>query len=84
MANPDIPRDSLVKVKVSKAERAKIDRAENLKVKARSGGQCELCGRPAQHVHHKLRGHGVRGYGKSALASQKEHLCVECHVAEHA
>ena len=74
----------------------KADEAENDKVRARSGGRCEMvekyitswglarCSRRAIHIHHRLSGIGVRGRGKSALAQWKYHLCQKCHQDIHA
>jgi hypothetical protein len=42
------------------------------------------CQRKAVHIHHKLGGHGVRGRGPSALAENKLHLCLSCHLKAHA
>jgi hypothetical protein len=42
------------------------------------------CPKRALHVHHLLGGIGVRGRGKSALAENKLHLCVDCHSDIHA
>ena len=63
--------------------RKSIDLSENEKVRERSGGRCERCGRRAVHVHHLMSGIGVRGRGASALAENKLHLCVECHQRAH-
>ena len=74
------------------------DEAENKKVRARSGGRCEVmeevragasygrfrCERRAAHIHHRLSGIGVRGRGASALAANKLHLCQRCHSDIHA
>jgi hypothetical protein len=74
-----------------------FDTRESAKVKARSGGLCEVqeerikarlegwlrCGRHAMHVHHLLGGIGVRGVGESALASNKVHVCAVCHRLIH-
>jgi hypothetical protein len=66
----------------------KLDRAENAKVKQRSGGYCEvqtpfefvqLCGRKASEVHHLLGGIGRRNVGRSILAECKLHVCTRCH-----
>lgn len=80
--------------KLEKADRLKlrtsVDDKESDKVKARSGGRCEVwtevnrkvawhCKRRAVHVHHMLGGNGVRGRGQSALAAHKQHVCTECH-----
>lgn len=90
------PRPSSLDRKDRKAARQRVDRAENVKVKARSGGVCEVrwfgatgrveyrCQRRAIHVHHKLSGVGVRGRGASALAANKLHLCDRCHSDIHA
>lgn len=80
---------------VQRAERRKaresVDELESRKVKARSGGACEIvvigeprCRRRAIHVHHLLSGIGVRGRGMSALAKNKVHVCGACHRAIHA
>lgn len=74
------------------------DRAENATVKRRSEGQCEVwqwertrlgviafrCEKRALHIHHLLGGIGVRAIGKSALAENKLHVCMDCHRAIHA
>lgn len=80
--------------KLEKADRLKarvsIDDRESAKVKARSGGRCEIwtevnrkvewrCKRRAIHVHHMLGGSGVRGRGESARAERKQHVCTDCH-----
>lgn len=74
--------------------RARLDRAENAKVKARSGGSCEVrwryagqpntiipyrCSDRAVHVHHMIGGRGTRGVGLSRLADHKQHVCSMCH-----
>jgi hypothetical protein len=66
------------------AKRESADERENDKVKARSGGQCEVfspnrCQRRASQVHHMLGGNGVRARGKSLLADHKQHVCAKCH-----
>jgi hypothetical protein len=95
MSNPDLepgatqkgyrPRDAAKQTR--KQLWQKLDRAESEKVKARSGGRCEVrgphCGSTAVHVHHKLSGRGVRGKGKSALAENKVHVCAWCHFDIH-
>jgi hypothetical protein len=67
------------------------DEAENTKVKARSGGRCEVvwfgkkakkvqrCPKVATQIHHQYGGSGVRARGKSLLAEHKQHVCTECH-----
>ncbi len=84
---------------LEKADRVKrkksVDDAETAKVKARSGGQCEMreavlnakafalvgkrCVRRASETHHLLGGTGRRGVKESALAKNKLHLCGICH-----
>lgn len=71
--------------------RATSDAEESDKVKARSGGRCEVvwfgkrarrasrCGRIAYQVHHMMGGWGVRARGKSILAEHKQHVCNDCH-----
>ena len=64
-----------------KATRSLLEIKENLKVRLRSGGQCEViikgqrCQRRAFTIHHMLSGWGVRGRGASALANHKQHVC---------
>jgi hypothetical protein len=82
--------------KLQKADRVKArqsyDETESAKVKARSGGQCEVvtaphgvrCKRRGLHVHHLLGGFGVRGRGASAKVENKLHVCVRCHADIHA
>lgn len=80
--------------KLKRTDRQKVwqdkDAAESVKVKARSGGRCEVqvevnrtvtwrCKRRALHVHHMLGGNGVRGRGESAKAIRKQHVCLSCH-----
>jgi hypothetical protein len=73
-------------------DRKDIDAEENRKVKARSGGRCEVVwfGRKARKVkrcerravpgvHHMYGGSGVRARGKSLLAKHKQDVCQECH-----
>ncbi len=68
----------------AKAKRLAPDRNGSKAVKARSEGICEACGEQrAVHVHHKLKGRGVRGIGPSALAENKSHLCNFCHRKAH-
>lgn len=63
------------------------DKAEDKKVKRRSGGRCEVviagegrCERIGQgDPHHMLGGWGRRARGRSALAEHKQHCCFECH-----
>lgn len=67
-------------------KRVSLDERESEKVKARSGGQCEIaevgqprCRKRAFHVHHMLSGIGVRGRGESAKAIRKQHTCPDHH-----
>lgn len=88
--------------KLEKADRLKkrvsVDDKESAKVKARSGGRCEVvvdsgairdvlvgsrCKRRAVHVHHLMGGFGVRGRGESAKAIRKLHICDACHSGIH-
>lgn len=92
------PRPAALERQDRRVQRKRIDRAENDRVKARSGGRCEVyeavraglsygrhrCERRAVHVHHRLGGIGVRGHGQSALAQNKLHVCVRCHQDIHA
>lgn len=70
-------------------QRATLDRLEHAKVKARSGGRCEVviagvrCKLRAVHDHHRLGGSGRRNAGDSVLASQRLHTCAFCHMAIH-
>jgi hypothetical protein len=100
--NPDLEPGALQKgyqprdaAKLTRAElRVKLDKAENKKVKERSGGRCEVyrrvsggsmlihvqCDRSsAPGVHHMIPGRGNRGRGDSALAECKQDVCFECH-----
>lgn len=69
-------------------ERETADERENVKVRARSGGQCEVyerrrrlsrCKRRAFQIHHMIGGWGRRARGKSLLAKHKQHVCADCH-----
>lgn len=69
-----------------KKRRLSVDERESEKVKARSGGRCEVvewgrerCKRRAFHVHHMLGGNGLRGRGESAKAIRKQHVCANHH-----
>ena len=82
---------------LEKADRRKAiearDERESAKVKARSGGICEVvevskggpwhCFARARHVHHLMGGIGVRAIGDSALAANKVHCCPSCHSDIH-
>jgi len=76
------------------ALRKRIDKSENLKVKARSEGRCEIaerhhtgagpryrCYAVATEVHHMISGRGSRARGPSLLAEHKQHACHRCHQA---
>ena len=61
------------------------DEAENVKVRARSKGICEVesprrCRRRAWQIHHHIGGFGRRARGASALAKNKTHACGTCHL----
>lgn len=65
------------------------DKAQDVLVKRRSKGQCEVfivgqgrCPKKAMSIHHQLSGWGVRARGRSALAEHKQHVCdgpTGCH-----
>ena len=79
------PRPALLDRKDKAKDIADLDAAESRKVKARSGGRCEVtiagwrCTRRASEVHHHLGGWKLRGRGASALAKNKTHACASCH-----
>jgi hypothetical protein len=91
------PRPKLLDKRKAKADLAKIDRDENAKVKARSGGRCEVlvvltdvrsgglgrCPLRASHVHHLISGIGRRNRGVSIEAAHKLHVCERCHAEIH-
>jgi hypothetical protein len=96
MANADLagPLEKGKTRKQLKAARArlqaKVERVENEKVVARSGGRCEVwyadefdgrCIYVATQIHHMLGCWRMRGKGQSALAKHKQHVCAECHRA---
>lgn len=67
-----------------------VDDEENLLVKARSGGQCEIVwelktvaerctNRSAPGVHHMIGGWGRRARGESLKAERKQDVCQRCH-----
>jgi hypothetical protein len=70
-----------------RADDQKVDKAESVKVKARSKGRCEVteggyrCNARAFEVHHHIGGWKLRGRGASALAENKTHCCTPCHQA---
>lgn len=64
------------------------DLSENAKVKARSGGRCEVlelqigverCPRRGNQTHHMIGGWGKRARGNSLLARHKQYVCQRCH-----
>ena len=83
------------KARIAKVRSARqsVDRRESAKVKARSGGICELqsvdqcgvvpCLDLAVHVHHLMGGHGVRGRSESARSERKLHVCARHHREIH-
>lgn len=90
------PRPKLLDKRDAKALRADIDRKENAKVKARSGGRCEVqtlkyfhhggsqrCPLRASQVHHLISGIGRRNIGRSIEAPHKLHVCDRCHNEIH-
>lgn len=90
---PTFPKPRPAKLERQDRRRARqsADEAENVKVRARSRGYCELmtsakwrCNRPARHIHHKIGGWGKRARGVSILAVNKLHLCPGCHADVHA
>lgn len=72
-------------IKDAKTKWQERDERESDKVRARSGGRCEVtirgirCRKRAFHVHHHKGGFGVRGRGDSALRKHKTHACADCH-----
>lgn len=92
------PRPKLLDKRNVAREVAKIDRDENLIVKLRSQGQCEVvyvaanvirhklewrCAHRGAHIHHLISGIGRRNRGISILAEHKLHVCAECHMEIH-
>ena len=79
------PAPQMIERQARRACRQARERRENVAVRTRSGGRCEVvlsgtrCRKPGREVHHLLGGHGRRGRGVSALASHKVHTCVEHH-----
>lgn len=84
------PRPRLLDKRDARAAVADIDRRERAKVRARSGGQCEMrmrgtfgvyrCPRHASENHHLIGGIGRRNKGRSILAEHRLHLCAACHT----
>ena len=69
-----------------RAVRKDTDEAENKKVRARSGGRCEVyeagqlrCRHHASQIHHMFGGWRTRARGRSALSEHKQHICTTCH-----
>jgi len=88
------PRPAALERQDRRRERTTRDEAENMSVRARSGGRCEVtedllssdlpprrCRRRAWHIHHMIGGWGRRARGPSILAEHKQHVCAECHEA---
>lgn len=85
------PRPAKLERLARKQIRESLDAAENKKVKARSGGQCEVfvlitppaygrkCQRRGNQTHHMIGGWGKRARGISALAEHKQWVCQTCH-----
>lgn len=54
----------------------------------RSGGKCERCGAPAEHIHHEAEKRGMGGRHGVALEAIHDpkgllHLCNACHSSAH-
>lgn len=80
------PRPIALERDERRAKIATTDKKENAKVKARSGGRCEVmivglrCKARAGEIHHHLGGWRMRGRGPSALAENKTHACSKHHA----
>jgi len=85
------PSPWLLEQRKAKAGVAKKDREERAKVRARSGGRCEVlvlirgrvfdvCQRRATENHHLLSGIGRRNRGRSILAAHRLDVCKDCHT----
>ncbi len=93
MLNPQPKaRPKLLDKRDAQRELAKIDRAERVKCKARSGGRCEVilalsyyhrCIHRATENHHLKSGIGVRNRGVSVLAEYRLQICKDCHRDIH-
>lgn len=93
MANVQFPKPRPAKLDKAdrKSARDAKDKAENAKVKARSGGRCEVmevcfglpmskqCQRRGNQTHHMIGGWGKRARGISILAEHKQWVCQRCH-----
>jgi hypothetical protein len=82
------PRPRLLDKRERAADLARINREESAKVKARSGGRCEVivagtpwtrCNRRGTQIHHLIGGSGRRNVGRSVLAAHKLNSCLACH-----
>lgn len=85
------PRAAALEKQDRRLKLERIDERESVKVRRRSGGQCEVveiaecwpgtwrCTRRAEHVMHLIGGRGRRGVGISALQEHKLHGCAEHH-----
>lgn len=80
------PRPAALERKDRRNDRKAQDEQENAKVKARSGGQCEVwigrferCARRGNQTHHMIGGWGKRARGISILAEHKQYVCHQCH-----
>ena len=88
------PRPKLLDKRDARADVSKEDRAENAKVKQRSGGRCEVselvrsrsvfrCHLRGSQIHHLISGIGRRNVGRSIKAEHKLHTCDRCHEEIH-
>ena len=66
---------------------AALDRRESAKVRARSGGRCEVveevpgrCSWSASEIHHMIGGRCRSRIAASAKAEHKQHLCRDHHL----
>lgn len=85
------PRPKLLDKRQAKADVDRIDRQERVRVRARSGGRCEVrcydwgaqqflpCSRRAAENHHLISGIGRRNRGRSILAAHRLDVCKQCH-----
>lgn len=88
------PRPAKLDRDAKRRQRQTEDERENRKVRARSGGRCEVmtvlrfesgarlgcrCARRASQIHHQIGGWGSRARGESLRAERKQHVCAECH-----
>lgn len=85
----DLPLPKVTRRVTRKQERLAADRKGSQEARKRSEGRCEVvfmlsigprrCFADATQVHHMIGGRGKRGYGISALAEHKQHVCDGCH-----